>query len=85
MWKSTGNFRDLDDSKMNATPNSEIYLRYAKYINKKPHVYLRNGDYCKQQKILLPNIPKISIYCVYKLDPIDLSRNLQLKMLYLAL
>ena len=38
------------------------------------HVFFNGGNYFQQDITSIPNIV-INIYCVYELDPIDLSRN----------
>ena len=71
VWKSAGIFNYLDNSSMNAVGD---YLPALKN-DERMYVYL-SGNYFTQNKVIIPNNNNvINIYCVYKLQPIVLSRD----------
>ena len=73
-WKSSGIFNYFDNSSMNAIGDTSGNLPDLKN-NGRMHVYL-TGNYFKQDRTRIPNNNNaINIYCVYKLDPIALSRD----------
>ena len=73
-WKSTGIYNYSSDSNMNAVANAKSDLPNLKNDGRM-HVHL-NGNHFQQNKVIIPNNNNaINIYCVYKLDPIDSSRD----------
>ena len=73
-WKSTGIYNYSSDSNMNAVANAKSILPNFKN-NGRMHVHL-TGNHFQQNKVIIPNNKNaVNIYCVYKLDPIDSSRD----------
>ena len=72
--KSTGIYNYSSDSNMKAFANAKSNLPNLKNDGRM-HVYL-SGNHFQQNKVIIPNNNNaINIYCVYKLDPIALSRD----------
>ena len=73
-WKSTGIYNYSSRSNMNALANSKNNLPNLKNDGRM-HVYLSRNNF-QQNKVIIPNNNNtITIYCVYKLDPIASSRD----------
>ena len=73
-WKSTGIYNYASDSNMNAFVNAKTDLPNFKNDGRM-HIHL-NGNHFQQNVAGTPNNGDvISIYCVYKLDPIASSRD----------
>ena len=73
-WKSTGIYNYSSDYNMNAFANAKSNLPNFKN-DSRMHVHL-SGNHFQQNKVIIPNNNNaINIYCVYKLDPIALSRD----------
>ena len=73
-WKSAGIFNYFDNSNMNAVGDTSGNKPDLKNDGRM-HVYL-SGNYFKQDRTRFPNNNNtISIYIVYKLDPIASSRD----------
>ena len=69
-WKSTGIFIYSDDSSMKGIEDTKTKLPELSC-----HVYLQ-GNHFQQNKVVIPNNNNvINIYVVYKLDPINSTRN----------
>ena len=72
--KLTGIYNYSSDSNMKAFANAKSNLPNLKNDGRM-HVYL-SGNHFQQNKVIIPNNNNaINIYCVYKLDPIALSRD----------
>ena len=73
-WKSTGIFNHSSDSSMNAVANAKTTLPKIKNDGRM-NVYL-SGNHFQQNVAGIPNNDNvITIYCVYKLDPIASTRD----------
>ena len=73
-WKSTGIYNHSSDSNMNAVADAKTNLPNFKNDGRM-HVYL-SGNHFQQTVAGIPNSDNvINIYCVYKLDPIALTRD----------
>ena len=73
-WKSTGIFNYLGNSNINAVGDSKSVLPELKNDGRM-HVSLC-GNHFQQNKVIIPNNSNvINIYCVYKIDPIDSTRD----------
>ena len=71
---STGIYNHSSDYNMNAVANAKSTLPNLKNYDRM-HVYL-SVNHFQQNEVSIPNNNNaINIYCVYKLDPIDSSRN----------
>ena len=80
-WKSTGIYNSSSRSNMNALANSKNDLPSLKNDGRM-HVYL-SGNHFQQNKVIIPNNNNaISIYCVYKLDPIASNRDTNYKTMF---
>ena len=74
IWKSTGIYNYSSDSNMNDVANAKSKLPNLKNDGRM-HVHL-SGNHFQQNVVGIPNNGSVSnIYCVYKLDPIALSRD----------
>ena len=74
MWKSTGIFNYFGNSNMNAVGESGNDLPALKNDGRM-YVYL-SGNHFEQNKVIIQNNNNvISIYCVYELQPIKVSRE----------
>ena len=70
VWISTGIFKYLDNSNMNAVGDSKNDLPALKNDGRM-YVYL-SDNYFTQNKVIIPNNNNvINIYCVYELQPIS--------------
>ena len=77
-WKSTGIYNYSSDSNMNAFTNAKSNLPNLQN-DARMHVHL-SGNHLQQNnfipKVIIPNNNNaINIYCVYKLDPLALTRD----------
>ena len=73
-WTSTGIFNYLRNSNMNAVGDSKSVLPELKNDGRM-HVSL-SGNHFQQNKVIIPNNNNvINIHCVYKIDPIDSTRD----------
>ena len=73
-WKSAGIFNYVANSSMNAVGDTSGNSPDLK-IDGRMRVYL-SGNYFKQDRTRIPNNKNaINIYCVYKLDPTNSSRD----------
>ena len=74
VWKSTGIFNYLSNSNMNAVGDSKGILPELKNDGRM-NVYF-SGNHFQQNKVIIPNNNNvITIYCVYKMDPIASTRD----------
>ena len=72
-WKSTGIDNFSVNSDLKAIPDATSLLPSLDN-NGKMNVKF-SGNYFVQNKILHPNTNNVTIYIIYKLDPISFSRN----------
>ena len=72
-WKPINIYSLSNKNELRFVQNINNFYPNIKNINGELYV-LFNGDYFVQDIITIPN-NVINIYCVYKLDPIDFSRN----------
>ena len=72
-WKRRNIYDPLNKNVLNSVQNIKLISPNIKNDGKGLHVFF-SGSYFQQDIITIPN-NVISIYCVYELDPIDLSRN----------
>ena len=74
-WKSTGIFIYSNDSSMRGIKDSKTRLPELKNDGRM-HVYLQ-GNHFQQNEVIIPNNNNVlNIYCVYKLDLISSTRNI---------
>ena len=75
-WKSTGIYNHLSDSNMNAVVDAKTALPNFKNDGRM-HAYL-SGKHFQQNVAGIPNNGNVTnIYCVYKLDSIASTRDIQ--------
>ena len=75
-WRSTGIFNYSDYYSMNGIEDTKTNLPILKN-NKETYVLLQGNYFQQNNNIIIPNNNKnvINIYVVYKLDPINSTRN----------
>ena len=72
-WKPKNIYDTLNKNVLNSVQNIKLIAPNIKNDGKGLHVSF-SGNYFQQDIIAIPN-NVINIYCVYELDPIDVSRN----------
>ena len=72
-WKPKNIYNPLNKNVLNSVQNIKTVSPDIKKINGQLYVFF-NGNYFEPDPITIPN-NVISIYCVYKLDPISSTRN----------
>ena len=72
-WKPTNIYSFSNKNELSSIQNINNFYPNIKNIGRELYVFF-NGNYFVQDIITIPN-NVINIYCVYKLDPIDFSRN----------
>ena len=73
-WKSKNIYDPSIKNVLYPVRNIELLSPNIKNDSEGLHVFFNGGSYLHQDIIAIPN-NVINIYCVYKLDPIDSSRN----------
>ena len=73
-WKSKNIYDPSIKNVLYPVRNIELLSLNIKNDSEGLHVFFNGGSYLHQDIIAIPN-NVINIYCVYKLDPIDSSRN----------
>ena len=63
----------MNKNVLNSVQNTKLIAPNIKNYGKGLHFFF-SGNYFQQDIIAIPN-NVINIYCVYELDPVDLSRN----------
>ena len=72
-WEPKNIYDPSNKNVLNSVQNIKLIAPNIKNDGKGIHVFF-SGNYFQQDIIAIPN-NVINIYCVYKLDPIDFSRN----------
>ena len=75
-WKSKNIYDSSIKNVLYPVKNIKLLSPNIKNDSKGLHVFFNGGNYLHQDIIAIPN-NVINIYCVYKLDPIDFSRNIE--------
>ena len=73
-WKSKNIYDPSIKNVLHPVQNIKLLSPNIKNDSKGLHVFFNGGSYLHQDIIAIPN-NVINIYCVYELDPTDLSRN----------